>query len=296
MYGIGFLTLTYPIVSMVDEWWIARKGMAFGVISAASGASGVVMPFIIEALLNKYGYKTTLRAIAAGMAALTGPLLPFLVGRLPPAEQSAIARTNWSFLRIPLFWVDGLATVIYGLGFFFPPIYLPSYAAALGLKPSQGALLLAIMALSQIIGQFAFGYLSDMNTSVSALCILCMVFATIASLTLWGTAKSLAPLMVFAVLYGFFGYGFSTMRVAMGRAVSEDSSAAVATFAIFVFLQGIGNILVGPISAGLLSKGIVVGGYGILRYRGLVVFTGTCMFGSAMVIGLWHLRPKRMGL
>jgi hypothetical protein len=63
MYGIGFVTLTYPIISFVDEWWVARKGMAFGIISAASGATGVFMPFIIEALLNRYGYKTTLRGM-----------------------------------------------------------------------------------------------------------------------------------------------------------------------------------------------------------------------------------------
>jgi hypothetical protein len=48
MYGTGFITLTYPILSMVNEWWIARKGMAFGLISCSSGASGVVMPFIIQ--------------------------------------------------------------------------------------------------------------------------------------------------------------------------------------------------------------------------------------------------------
>lgn len=57
------MTLTYPIISFVNEWWVARKGMAFGIVSAASGASGVFMPFVIEALLNRYGYVTTLRGM-----------------------------------------------------------------------------------------------------------------------------------------------------------------------------------------------------------------------------------------
>lgn len=38
MYGIGFLTLYWPIMSMVNEWWIARKGFAFGFIMSAAGS------------------------------------------------------------------------------------------------------------------------------------------------------------------------------------------------------------------------------------------------------------------
>jgi hypothetical protein len=40
---------------MLNEWWVTRRGLAWGLIASASGASGVVMPFIVEALLNKYG-------------------------------------------------------------------------------------------------------------------------------------------------------------------------------------------------------------------------------------------------
>ncbi|TVY28864.1 Fujikurins efflux protein [Lachnellula hyalina] len=247
MYGVGFVTLTYPIISFIDEWWIARKGMAFGIISAASGASGIFMPFIIEALLKKYGYKTTLRAIAVGMAVLTGPLLPFLKGRLPPAEQSAMGKTNWSFFKKPLFWIFCASTLLQGLGFFFPALYLPSYATAIGLSSTSGALILAIMSLAQVIGQFSCGYLSDKKMSVSALCIACSVMSTIAAFALWGLAKNLALLLVFGIVYGFFGYGFTTMRVGMGRAVSDDPSAAVATYAILVFLQGVETSWLDPL-------------------------------------------------
>jgi predicted MFS family arabinose efflux permease len=273
---------------MVDEWWIARKGMAFGLISAASGAFGTVMPFIIEAMLNKYGYKTTLRASAISLAILTGPLLPMVKGRLPPAGESALARTNWSFLRKPLFWIYCISTLLQGFGFFFPSLYLPSYATSIGLKSSQGALLLAIMSLCQVLGQFAFGYVSDKRISVSTLATLCSILATMATLALWGNAKSLNLLLAFTIIYGFFGYGFGSMRVAMGKAVSDDPSAAIATFAILVFLQGIGNVLVGPISTALLSPRIVLDDYGISRYKVLVIFSGTCLFASALVICSWH--------
>jgi MFS family permease len=122
MYGAGFIILTYPILSMIDEWWITRKGMALGLISAASGASGAFMPFIISVMLQRYGYQTTLRAIAVAMIILTAPFLPFLKGRLPPSETNTMAKTNWSFLKKPLFWVFGMSTLVQGLGFFLPAL------------------------------------------------------------------------------------------------------------------------------------------------------------------------------
>ena len=68
----------------------------------------------------------------------------------------------------------------------------------------------------------------------------------------------------------------------------------VATYAILVFLQGVGNILVGPTSAGLLPYNVRLDAYGILMHKDLVIFTGACMFMSAVVIGVWYLRPKKV--
>lgn len=289
IYGTGFVTLMFPIMSMVNEWWVARKGMAFGLVTAASGATGTVMPFIMEAMLKKYGYKITLRASAVALAVLSGPLLPLLKGRLPPAEQSAIARTNWSFLTKPLFWIYGISTLVQGFGFFVPALYLPSYATALGLESRQGALLLAIMSISQVLGQFIFGYVSDKRISVSTLATICQGLATMATLALWGTAKSLNLLVAFTIIYGFFGYSFGSMRVAMGKAVSDDPSATIATYTIFVFLQGIGNVSTGPITSKLLSSRIAIGDYGISKYSNILIFTGTCLFASAFIICSWHI-------
>ncbi len=101
MIVVGFVTFIYPIINMVDEWWIRRKGLALGAISAASGASGVFMPFIMNILLTRYGYQTTLRAVAVAMVVLTGPLIPTLRGRLPPSESGALKKMDWSFWKKP---------------------------------------------------------------------------------------------------------------------------------------------------------------------------------------------------
>jgi MFS family permease len=292
MYGIGFLIFYYPILSFVNEFWIERRGMAYGILCASSGISGVLMPFAVEAMLNKYGYPTTLRAIAIGLAVLTGPLLPFLKGRLPHSEHSTAGRTDWSCLKKPLFWVYCISNVIQGLGYFFPSLYLPSYATSIGLSSSEGALLLALLSISQVLGQLSFGYLSDHRLNLNILIIISTLVSAIASLALWGLARSLAVLIVFSFVYGFFGAGYVAMWARMGSAVSNEPTAALATFSLFCFGKGIGNVVAGPISASLIQPITEIESYGVMKYKEVILFTGICMLGSTVSIVAWYVRQR----
>ncbi|KAL8646045.1 MAG: hypothetical protein Q9210_006355 [Variospora velana] len=264
MYGTGFLIFYWPIISVVNEWWIQRRGMAFGVMTSAAGASGIAMPLVIETLLDKYGHRTTLQAVAIAMIILTGPLIPFLKGRLPPSLSSTVARQDWSFARKPLFSVYCIANLAQGLGFVFPSVFLPSYATSIGLSARKGALLLALMSFAQLLGQSAFGILSD-KVGLNALLIISTLVGAVAAFTSWGLANGLAPLIVFALFFGFFTYGFCSLQARMGTAVSEEPTAALATFGIFVFCQGVGHVLVGPLSAALLSDQVERGRYGVIH-------------------------------
>ena len=179
-----------------------------------------------------------------------------------------------------------------GLGYFFPALFLPSYASRLGLSDAQGALLLALMSVSQVAGQFTFGYLSDKRTSVNALITASASIAAIATLSAWGLAHSIAPLVVFALLYGFFGAGYTAMWARMVTAVSDEASAAQAIFGMFNFGKGVGNVAAGPISAGLLRWSSGDGGYGLGMYKAIVLFTGVCLLLSAGSLVTIHVRPK----
>ncbi|KAF3018987.1 hypothetical protein E8E14_012623 [Neopestalotiopsis sp. 37M] len=287
--GLGFVTLTYPIISMINEWWIVRKGMAFGLISASSGATGAVMPFIIEALLAKYGYQITLRACAVAMIILSGPLIPLFKSRLPVTDSVNLARTDWSFLKKPLFWVYSVAILSQGMGFFYPIVFLPSFATSVGLSSLSGAILLAIMSIAQVFGQCVLGYLSDNKLPVNVLAVGCCVISAVGAFTLWGLAHSMALLAIFSLIHGFFAFGFGTLRVAMGKNVSDDASTVFATYAIFVFLQGIGNILVSPISAALMTPESDARQYGAGSYSKVVLLTGSTSLFAAITILAWFL-------
>jgi hypothetical protein len=86
---------------MVNEYWVARRGMAYGVLCGAGGVSGAVMRFVVQTLLDNYGYQKTLRIVAVGLAILTILLLPFFKDRLPSSDQTISPRIDWSILQEP---------------------------------------------------------------------------------------------------------------------------------------------------------------------------------------------------
>jgi MFS family permease len=291
MYGVGFIIFYYPILSMVDEFWIRRRGMAYGLLCSASGASGAVMPLLLQVLLRKFGYKTTLRAVAVALVVLTGPLIPLLKGREGQIQVTNL-RTDWSFLKKRLFWTYSVSNLCMGMGYFFPALFLPSYASLIGLDATKGALLLTLMSISQVVGQFTFGYLSDKKVSVNTLIAICSSVAAIVTLSVWGLARSLVSLALFAVVYGFFGAGYTAMWARMVTAVSDEPSASQTISGLFCFGKGVGNILTGPISAGLLRLTDNSAGYGHGMYQAVVLFSGVSLVLSATSLVTVYVRPK----
>ena len=67
LYGIGGALLYNPFVFYLDEWFIARKGLAFGILWAGTGIGGMVVPVVMEWSLGKYGFRMTLRMWAVAV-------------------------------------------------------------------------------------------------------------------------------------------------------------------------------------------------------------------------------------
>lgn len=62
MCAIGNGLLFSPSSLYLDQWFVRRKGLALGMMWAAKSVTGVALPFITSACLNRFGSSTTLRA------------------------------------------------------------------------------------------------------------------------------------------------------------------------------------------------------------------------------------------
>lgn len=59
--AIGCGLLFTPTTLYLDEWFVKRKGLAYGIMWAGKSITGVAMPFIMDASLRKFGPARTLQ-------------------------------------------------------------------------------------------------------------------------------------------------------------------------------------------------------------------------------------------
>ncbi|KAM5341862.1 hypothetical protein ACJ41O_014893 [Fusarium nematophilum] len=239
LYGVNFLLLYFPVLSMLNEWFVQRRGVAYGVMYAGSGFSGVGYPFFLELLLSKYGYRTTLRVVAVAEFVLGAPTLFLLKGRLPASSRGQLRMFDFSFAKQPLFWCFAISNLLQGFAYYIPALYLPSYASIIGLSGTLGALILAANNLAIVMSQVIFGYLTDRTNNVLLLVFISSFVSAVASFTLWGFAHSFPTLLMFALIYGWFAGAFPVFWAKFGSMLSEDPAPV---YSMMAFGKGIGNL------------------------------------------------------
>lgn len=290
MYGLGGSLLYLPAIVYLDEWFVRRKGLAFGIMWAGTGTSGMIIPLIMQWLLKEYGFRTALRVWAVTITILLGPSLFYLKGRLPVQRSGASARAHFdlSFCKSKTFWILQTGNIIQGLGYFIPSIYLPSYAKAIGLSTEASSITLSLTNAAAVIGIIGIGALVD-RVQVTTAIMISSMGATVACLIVWSLATSLAPLYIFAVMYGAFAGGYTAAWPGMVAAIRErcrdhNGTSRVNTGMALAFLaagKGIGSVVSGPLSEKLLEADhwnrTPSSAFGI-GYGNLVIWSGLTMF------------------
>lgn len=168
-----------------------RRAAAYGVVLSCKNVVGSVCPFLLRALLDRYGFRAALRVWAAIVACTSVPAVLFLIHpfaqqrqqhpRTPrtdsdhsspastpssPGEDTPPSGSPWRFLRHKTIYVYGAAIALQSSGYGIPQTYLGAYAhdAAL-LSQTSATLLLTIFNLPGIVASTFFGYLSDRTTA-----------------------------------------------------------------------------------------------------------------------------------
>ncbi|TVY57326.1 Fujikurins efflux protein [Lachnellula suecica] len=294
LYAIGGSFLYAPTMFYLDDWFIKRKGLAFGIMWAGVGTAGVVFPFLLTAMLDHLGFATTLRLWSLFLFVLCTPSYitskhdsPFLRhlqrgNRYPypisePAPYSSF--TNSPSLR--------LSNILESLGFFLPSIYLPSYSQSLGLSSTSGTLLLSLLNAFSVLGAIGFGGLCD-RLHVTTVIAISSIGSTLSVFIFWGLGTHLPLLIVFAATYGFFAGGFSAIWSGMMKEAQKASPGAGmgSLMGLFAAGRGIGSVVSGPLSEVMLKGGFRgrVGAY-TTEYAVLVVFTGVSAAAGLVAFG-----------
>lgn len=294
LFAIGGSTCYGPCILYMDEWFVKRKGLAFGVMWSGTGLGGFAIPLLLEFLLGRYGLRTTLRIWAVALFVLTIPVVYFVKPRLPVSATAQFkpSRSKLGFLVDRSFLVYQAANIVEALGFFMPGLYLPSYArSTLGSDAFPAALTILAVNVASVFGCIAMGLFVD-RFHASTCIMISTVGTVIGTFLLWGFATNMAVLYVFCVIYGFFAGSYTSAWTGIIKQVTSKPGATggsafdpVMVFGYLAAGRGIGNVVSGPLSEALVKgvawQGQAVGGYGS-GYGPLIAFTGvTAVIGGS---------------
>jgi MFS family permease len=293
LYALGGSIAYSPCIVYLDEWFTRRKGLAYGVMWSGTGLAGVILPLLLEHLLSRFGYRTTLRIFASLIFACTAPLVYFVRPRLPAAQRSHTKPFSFAFVVSPRFLLYQLFNAVEATGFFLPGIYLPSYArSVLGADNFPSALSVLLLNVASVFGCVAMGSLID-RLHVTTCILVSTAGATLGTFLLWGFSSNLAVLYIFAIVYGLFAGSFTSAWPGIMREITSPRDSKADPSMVFAFLalgRGVGNVVSGPLSEALVKdlpwQGEAFSGYGS-GYGSLIAFTGvTALFGGGSF--LWR--------
>lgn len=319
-------TLLYSASSIyIDEWYIQRKGFAFGIILSAKSSVGVAMPLVFSSLLYKVGFRTTMLIWAGIVVCITLPA-PFILRRripLPPTNrrptfalrnsQYGGHQTSWAFLtRHRTFPTLMLSNIIFAMSYGMPLTYIGTFAASnLNFSPANSALILVALNVPSIFASLWFGPLSDgeptkvfggRRLNIHWVNCLSALGSALPILFLWGmvpstsTPAGIALLTLFAVIWGFFAGGYSTIWGGIVKEVSAEAQrngCFVNTGLVMGMLnggRGLGYILGGLAGVQLLKVGSVT--QSILAYGtgfgSVILFAGCGAVVSGLGVAIKH--------
>ena len=189
MFYVSFLLIAFgaggcaAVVTMaaVANWFHKNVGIALGVMASGFGASGLMVPLIVQ-LIDVSGWRATLIVLGLGMWVLGIPLsfvirnrpeqygylpdgtspsdrMPHLENQDPGVKTAEIgfkeALKKKSFLYLII--LDAIRMMIVAAVI----IHIMPYLGSLGLPRVTAGLVAGAIPLASIIGRFGFGWLGD---------------------------------------------------------------------------------------------------------------------------------------
>jgi MFS family permease len=314
-YGIGISILDVPTLLILNTWFLERRGLAYGILFATTDLVGFILCYIANALLSRHGFKTTLLVFAALIFVIPGAGIWLFVERVSNLNSTSGHSSDYQadlpqapppkdpcgnelvikaivYYRHPFFYILSVSNIFQAFAFYIPFIYLPSYAVDLGCTSTQATTVLAVANLAQVIGELCFGKISDI-IPIRGLCVLgSSLGASLATLLLWGFARSYSTLIIFGIVYGAFASGLIALWARIGMFFGEEDAQSV--YSVMSLGRGIGNVASGPISAALISSSnqarvINRAAYGLGKYQPIIFFVGSCTAFSAVLAALGYI-------
>ena len=217
VYGVVYAlgnsgTSIAPVVVMVSQWFVERRGFATSVAVSGNAIGQLVIVAALASALAAIGWQASYTVLAVVNAAILLPFILLVVRPGPPLENAAASATSGSEAAPqPLTLRQALASrpflllvaiyTICGFQDFFVATHIVAFAQDQGVGDVLAGNLLAWMGVMGLLGVLLAGVMADAvgASRPTALCFLMRIgiFALIIPL------QSTPAILAFGLLYGF---------------------------------------------------------------------------------------------
>lgn len=158
-----------PLVRIVNGWFSHRRGLALGVLFAASTVGPMLHPLLAQRLIDTLGWRQAYAVLAALILLLGFGATALWVRENPQAGTAGAAaggpRAGWRELSAALaqrdFWVIGLWLVLYAYAYGGLNLHLVPLLRESGLSGGQAALAQSLLGAGSMCGNLLAGALLD---------------------------------------------------------------------------------------------------------------------------------------
>jgi sugar phosphate permease len=294
MVAVGqSLSRQIPIDTTVANWFIRRRGMAFGLLRGAVsiGAAGVV---IVSWFIAKYGWRASFVVIGI-MTFIIGVPVALVMRRrpedygllpdgatgssLPPTEvmtEDELGMSVHQALKSWPFWAISLGFAIRISTTSAITLHAISFVQDMGYSRGTAASILGSIGIVSLIGRLGGGALNDLvgtkRVAVGGVCALAISFIILSQ------AQTLWQIMLFVAIYApSYGCSAATHPAMKGDYFGRKS------FGTILGLSGIiqtGGSMVGPVLAAYVYD--VTQSYSIA----FLIFAGVLLISAALFLSL----------
>ncbi|HEX2173808.1 MAG TPA: MFS transporter [Dehalococcoidia bacterium] len=263
--GVAFV----PVTTVVVKWFVRRRGLAAGLVTAGIGLGTVAIPPIAGALMAALGWRGAYFWMGVGLAvllALTATVMvrePELRGLRPDGDPTPVSRGaaqvasgeefSWTVgeaTRTPAFWLLTGAYLFHSAVIFVPLVHLVGFARSeIGLEAGPAAAAISVVGIGSLGGRLLTAAASD-RLPDQRLVLICLLLQVAAYLG-YVVAPNLVILYAATAVYGF-SYGGLTgmMPVLVGNFFGRRHAGAIGGvfFATLGCAAGLGPFLAGTIA------------------------------------------------
>ena len=263
--ALGNLSVT----KLVANWFESNAGMALGIAAIGISFSGVILPILVDPLIEMIGWRSVYMVFGLIVIFLLIPTVRYFVIDTPeeigqykdnlpdqPAPDSSQSLLGIKdFFKHGIFWIISLAFAFQFLAMGGVLLHLPLHSenqgfletwTILGFPIKQTVFAYSFAALGGVVGKVLFGYLMDrLRPNIPVMIMMAMQSIGIFGLTL------IDNYLFFTIFCFVFGLGFGGAMVLMSacflKAFGSQNLGSVrgVSAMLIVPVQPVGMILVG---------------------------------------------------